>query len=217
MIVTTVQKTDEVMNQYSKLFQEANTLLGSEQIKTLSDYYNALKDIVETAKNQGKSWQYFTMLPLDEDLFIIDANTRKISVPNSFKVIGLEGEAYAETIYFKINRYFDITDFGSSELTCVIEWKIGDVIGASKPYTIKQIGDEQALLLGWTLSQDILQSSGILEFAIRFYKLEANDEYSFNFSTLPASVSIGKTLNIFDPADEVEDASEIIYNRIVGK
>ena len=127
MIVTTIEKSQEVLDKYNSLFEEAGNLIG-ETIMTLRDYYNFLPEIIRAAKSEG-NWQHFTMLPLDEDLFIINANTRKITVPNSFKTIGLEGEAYAETVYFKINRYFDVIDFNSAN--CVIEWKINDIEGAS--------------------------------------------------------------------------------------
>jgi hypothetical protein len=52
------------------------------------------------------------MLPLDEEPFFIDANSRVINPSPSFprNVVGVRGDQVAEIIYFKINRYFDATD-----------------------------------------------------------------------------------------------------------
>jgi hypothetical protein len=60
-------------------------------------------------------------LPQDEELFEIDANKRKINVPASFSGgASVVGDEIAETIYFSIDRYFDITDFYAAHLIPIV-------------------------------------------------------------------------------------------------
>jgi hypothetical protein len=48
-------------------------------------------------------------MPLDEPLFEIDANSRSIAVPSEFSRngVGVKGDHQAETLYFRVDRYFD--------------------------------------------------------------------------------------------------------------
>jgi len=63
-------------------------------------------------------------LPLDEEKFFIDGNSRKIAVPQAFTKngVGVQGDHYAEYIYFEIDRYFENIDFGSPSITAVVEF-----------------------------------------------------------------------------------------------
>ena len=61
---------------------------------------------------------HFSVLPLDEDVFEIDANTRLIKVPSSFATNGIsvQGDEVAEVIYFEINR----------SIFCENSWSLND-------------------------------------------------------------------------------------------
>jgi hypothetical protein len=52
---------------------------------------------------------YLLLMPADEEIFEIDANTRIISVPDNVKKngIGVYGDHNAEMIVLNIDRYFD--------------------------------------------------------------------------------------------------------------
>jgi hypothetical protein len=57
------------------------------------------------------------MVPLDEDPFIIDLNTRSITVPTSFsKCASVQTDMLAETIIFVVDRYFDYMDLANTEI-----------------------------------------------------------------------------------------------------
>jgi hypothetical protein len=52
---------------------------------------------------------YLLLMPADEEIFEIDANTRAISIPSKVKKngIGVYGDHNAEMIVLNIDRYFD--------------------------------------------------------------------------------------------------------------
>jgi hypothetical protein len=71
---------------YNDLFDKANKLLNyteesSSYIRNIDMYFQNLGKISEKANGDI---QYF-MLPIEEPLFEINANTRTISIPDAFK------------------------------------------------------------------------------------------------------------------------------------
>ena len=124
----TKQTTD-----YSKLFEKASIALGAksedEYITSLNEYFMNIVDLV--AMENGLQ---YTILPLDEEPFVINANTREIEVPPSFKDgVGVQGDQAAEIIYFTIDRYFDATDLNTQNI--YIEWRnVNGDEGLSKEY-----------------------------------------------------------------------------------
>jgi hypothetical protein len=59
--------------------------------------------------------------PSSEEIFEIDLNTREIAVPKIFQNGTVEYDHNAETLYFRINRYFDNTDLFTK--TFVMQFK----------------------------------------------------------------------------------------------
>ncbi|MCI7444657.1 MAG: hypothetical protein MSA89_16540 [Clostridium sp.] len=121
---------------YRKLFEEANKILKKHnemqdgaEITTLEDYFGYITKLAkydhdDTSNNSptydpSKNRQFkYTILPVDEEVFVIDANTRTITVPPSFKKNGIsvKGDEIAEILYFEIDRYFDATDLNTKEI-----------------------------------------------------------------------------------------------------
>lgn len=158
------------------------------------------------------------MLPSDEPRFIIDADSRTISVPDEFTFLGVENDHAAETIYFEIDRYFDQHDL-STEM-CVVQFESVSGEGAYETvlsdgfYPITKIDIDTVpgkILFGWTILNDVTAHNGIVKFSVRFYSLETNEsgekEFSYNFNTLPSSLPIKETINAtgtgvkVDPSD----------------
>jgi len=93
------------------------------EIRSLEDYFLYLTDIAELkigAKDMPNA--YLLVLPADEEVFAIDANTRAISVPAFVKKngIGVYGDHRAEMIVLTVDRYFDHEDFLNDKI--VINW-----------------------------------------------------------------------------------------------
>jgi len=83
---------------------------GSEtRIDSLESYFANIIEISELSTNFHDAPYKFFLMPLDEPLFEIDADKRSIAVPSTFNKngIGVRGDHMAETLYFRIDRYFD--------------------------------------------------------------------------------------------------------------
>ena len=150
------------------------------------------------------------MLPLDEDHFIINANTRAITIPSAFKKNGIavQGDDLAEVIYFEIDRYFDYMDLNNCDI--FIQWETpknaeGKTIRSVSSEYIRDIESKPGkLIFGWALSDQITKQAGQLRFSVRFFKWEDEEEaengvnknLAYSFSTFTASVQINPSINI---------------------
>lgn len=186
-------------------------------ITTLEKYFSVLGDLLkidggdkdddsyETVRSQGRR---FTMLPLDEDVFEVNANTREISVPEAFRRygIGVQGDDLAEVVYFKIDRFFDATDLDTCD--CYIQWEApSGEIGVSLPWVIDIELDPNKMIIGWVLSKRITSEPGNVKFSLRFFKHVQNElgekELIFSYGTLTSSAQIKSTLSV--DMSKVED------------
>ena len=65
----------------------------------------------------------YVMMPIDEEPFKIDLNTRTIEVPQSFsKCASVQSDQLAETIIFIVDRYFDYMDLANTEI--FVQWTL---------------------------------------------------------------------------------------------
>ena len=208
----TKQTTD-----YSKLFEKASIALGAknenEYITSLNEYFMNIVDLV--AMENGLQ---YTILPLDEETFDIDANTREITVPKSFKNgVGVQGDQAAEIIYFTIDRYFDATDLNTQNI--YIEWRnVNGDEGLSKEYVRDLTTLPDKIIFGWPLTSEITEASGTIEFAVRFYTIKNEGdkkEIIYSFATKPQKITVNKTMDfeITDDSIPVYDATDMIKSR----
>ena len=105
-MITKVTKENKAL--YQALFEKVNQDIGfsgDSQITSLDQFFSQLEQISGTN-------MVYTVLPLDEPTFDIDANTRVINVPDSFRKNGIsvQGDQVSEVIYFTIDRYVDAMD-----------------------------------------------------------------------------------------------------------
>ena len=109
-MIVTINK--ENSDKYRELFRESYEYLkelnkgyvnpDKERFASLAEYYSHMADFFDNHKYK------YIMLPLDEEAFKIDLNTRTIQVPASFsKCAGVQSDQLAETIIFEADRYFD--------------------------------------------------------------------------------------------------------------
>jgi hypothetical protein len=116
-----VQKNASNSDKYNELFANAYKFLeslnngsvpaGKERFSNLAEYYGHIADLFDQQKYE------YIMVPLDEDPFKIDLNTRKIDVPKSFsKCASVQTDILAETIIFVVDRYFDFMDLANTNI-----------------------------------------------------------------------------------------------------
>ena len=195
-----------------------------EHITTLEEYFCNIATLCAVDDK-------FTILPLEdeENFFTINANTRVIDIPKSFKDNGIsvQGDEISEVLYFKVNRYFDMTDLGEKDV--YIQWlgpadKNGSVArkeGVSKPWVKTTTLIPGYVVFGWPLSSEITERPGNIDFAVRFYEITNDEkrELLYSLSTLTATATIKESLNYnIEDMDEEEaiDASSLIYERLVN-
>lgn len=193
-------------------------------ITTLEEYFSWLR-------NLGNIDRKYTVLPLDEDHFEINANTRAIAIPASFKKNGVavQGDDLAEVLYFKIDRYFDYMDLNNTDI--YIQWETpkdpatGEVTKSLSPAYIRDIDSEPGkLIFGWALSDAITKNSGTLKFSVRFFQWTDEEKaatgaetiLAYSFSTLTASVSInaGLNFNLESGEHKVDDVGNRLIQRL---
>ena len=179
----------------------------AEYIASLNEYFSYIKTLALIDKK-------FTMLALDEPTFDIDLNTREITVPEVFQKNGVsvEGDEIAEIIYFKVNRYYDMTDLGDSETQIYIQWRSaatdenGEYIeGVSVPWSIDYESQPGYVIFGWPISSKITAEAGQIAFAVRFYKYDEtflSNPLTYSLSTLTQVVTVKPALN-FNLVDRI--------------
>ena len=142
----------------------------------------------------------FAHLPSNEPRFIIDANSREINIPFEFSFLGVIGDHKAETIYFEIDRYFDEIDLSTH--TCVIQFinknpKTLKFNEGLYPVTTMDVNSiDGKIIFGWNIMNDATQIAGDIHFSIRFYSIDSNNKFTYNFNTLTANSIILDTLDV---------------------
>lgn len=216
--------------------KDGNVILDPDDenyIADLYEYFIAFPAILEAAekKDNGPNavpgdnqyWKkYFTILPLDEPVFEVNANTRKINIPSQFKIVGVEGDNTAEIIFFLIDRFFDAMDFGSKEIFAAIEWQRlsgnNPVKDVDKAYIKELTLYNNKVLIGWVINKEITEEAGNVEFALRLFTKAPDGSTDYSFSTEPAKITIAKTLNIYPESENELDDEPIaqVLSRIAS-
>lgn len=194
---------------YEQLFEEANELLqlqDNARISGLKTYFSKIRTIYEKADDDNKP--KFIRLPLDEDLFSIDLNSRQINIPASFKKAGLgvQGDKFAEIVYFSVDRYFDATDLSLTDIYVVWENSKGHKY-IDKAYMPDTVSDTDKIIFGWGIGEEITDHPGAIKFSIMFTEGKMLDNLDtpeidesqllYRLNTLPATLNVNSGL-VFD-------------------
>lgn len=231
-MITRITKQNRA--QYRELFESATTALQNRGydvvVSNLEDYFANLGDLKDISPK-------FIRLPLDEDCFLIDLNTRKITIPASFKSIGLgvQGDHLAEVIYFKVDRYFDTTDLGAKDenkeladgVETYILWE--NTQGQQfleAAYNVDITTESDKMIFGWPVSEELTKNSGNIKFSVVFIEANWNkdenvlisiEDLSYRLSTLPTTINVNTGLSFnFNTGIRILDNSEL-KNRITNK
>ena len=193
--------TPENTTRYQALFEKVSEILNLKPaISTLDEYFQHLNEISQKDPS-------LIILPLDEEKFFIDGNSRKITVPQAFTKngVGVQGDHYAEYIYFEIDRYFENIDFGSPSITAVVEFvdtkKQKHFTKAWIKYTD---GKSSKVLIGWPITQDVTSKAGPIKFSVRLFELEGNS-YKRSFGTLIGQLVVNPSLDFAISKAEIDN------------
>lgn len=202
--------TPENTTKYKILFEKVNKILGlpkkNEQgseipaISTLDEYFQHLNEI--SLKDPS-----LIILPLDEEKFSIDGNSRKITVPQAFTKngVGVQGDHYAEYIYFEVDRYFENIDFGSPSITAVVEFIDANQQKHFTKAWIKYTDEKSSkVLIGWPITQDVTSKAGSIKFSVRLFELDGNS-YKRSFGTLIGQLVVNPSLDFAISKAEIDN------------
>lgn len=165
------------------------------------------------------------LLPSDETIYNVDLNSRMIEAP---EFLSTETDHFAETIYFKVDRYFDNMDL--TKTVCIIQYENDSAVNADGDpaggfaylvpfYDITHFEEENKILIPWAIGGPATAAAGNVTFAIRFYKFNAEGtSLTYNLNTLPATSKILHGMNVIFNENEnfiIPDTTvEMIYQEI---
>ena len=182
---------------------KGKNLLNAEEVKygrflSLDGYFAHMQDLVLTDP-------VYTMIPSDEEPFVIDANARTISIPAAFnKCAGVVGDNMCEIVTFTIDRYFDYVDLATAEI-CV-QWSTVDGEGISHIGLRDLETVPGKIRFGWPLTGELTKKAGNVTFAVRFF-IKDQDKFVYLLNTLSTSITIRPTLILTNPNVDPHDAT----------
>lgn len=154
------------------------------------------------------------LLPKDERIYNIDLNTRIIEAP---KTLSMERDHHAETIYFKMDRYFDNMDLTTTVGVVQYINKNAKHDDGTKdeghiwpiPFydvtTCVQLdpNDQNKILFPWCIGGPATKAAGPIEFAFKFYLLdEEGKTYIYNLNTRSATSEIVQAMDVITDSNE---------------
>lgn len=203
-----VTKTTAISSDYTSLFEEIYEKSNHAiKVDTLEQFFGSIQEIAALDRK-------FLRLPLDEPMFVIDANTRKINVDATpFKANGLsvQGDHFAETVFFKIDRYYDTMDLMNTNI--YINWKMG----SESARDICSIKSDSIIpgyvVFGWSVHDLITAKSGSLQFSISL-EIEQDGVKAYALNTIPATLNIKEGLVLTNPQilDMKNNITSILIN-----
>ena len=214
-------------DKYRQLFTEAYEFLeglnngsvtsGRGQFSSLAEYYGHIADLFDQQKYE------YIMVPLDEEPFEINLNTRIITVPKSFsKCASVQTDVLAETIIFVSDRYFDYMDLANTEI--YVQWTAPDGVKGATRVEMKDIESEPGKIkFAWPLNDAITKVPGVVKFAVRFFRIaedmDNNDgtskELVYSLNTLDAEIIIKAALQPEGPSKVEKPISENLFRRAI--
>lgn len=204
MITKTTNLDSQYMSLFDEIYEKSNHAI---KVDSLEQFFGSIQEIAALDRK-------FLRLPLDEPMFVIDANARKINVDATpFKANGLsvQGDHLAETVFFKIDRYYDTMDLMNTNI--YINWKMGSA-SARDICSIKS----DAIIPGyvvfaWSIHDKITAKSGSLQFSVSL-EIEQEGKNSYSLNTTPATLNIKEGLVLTNP--EVLDMNNNITSILIN-
>lgn len=218
-----VNINEQNRERYNNLFVEAYNFLVEQgkitkvenktSFQSLPEYYSHMNDFFN-----ANAWEYI-FLPLDENAFQIDLNSRNISVPTAFRQAIVQSDTMSEMLIFEVDRYFDYMDLANTNI--YVQWK--DTEGKERATRIKMIDVKSVpnkLRFAWPLSQEVTKKAGLIKFSIRFFRIDAADSDTqklvYSLNTTEASFNIiAAHQDDLNELSEVEFQNDELFNKVI--
>lgn len=164
---------------------------------------------------QSNNRPAIAVLPSTEKVYNIDLKTRQIETP---EYLSVEHDHKSETVYFKVNRFFDYMDL--SETTCIVQYITADNkarIYVVPFYDITSFSKEDKMLIPWCVDGGATATAGPIQYSIRFYKVDAEgQQFLYNLNTSPARSKILYGMEVQE-MNEDYDLTPTVYDEVMAK
>lgn len=164
---------------------------------------------------QSNNRPAIAVLPSTEKVYNIDLKTRQIETP---EYLSVEHDHKSETVYFKVNRFFDYMDL--SETTCIVQYITADNkarIYVVPFYDITSFSKEDKMLIPWCVDGGATAVAGPIQYSIRFYKVDAEgQQFLYNLNTSPARSKILYGMEVQE-MNEDYDLTPTVYDEVMAK
>ena len=163
-------------------------------VMSAEEYYNYLLQI------QSSNPPTIAILPHAEKIYEVHLDSRKVDAP---EYLSVTKDHKSETIYFKVNRFFDYMDL--TETVCLIHYTTAD--NKSRVYhvpfyDITTCADENKILFPWCIDGAATAAAGKVKYAIEFYKIGYEGQkpkFLYNLNTLTAESKVLYGMDVTDP------------------
>lgn len=155
------------------------------------------------------------VLPSSDKIYDIDLKTRQIETP---KYLSVEHDHKSETIYFKVDRFFDYMDL--SQTVCIVQYITADNkarIYAVPFYDITTFAHEDKMIIPWCIDGGATAVAGTVKYSLRFYKVnEAEQQFVYNLNTQPTSSKVLYGMEVQE-MNEDYDLSPSVYDEVIAQ
>lgn len=162
--------------------------IGTDEISTLDQ-------LVDIQAKYAPSQVY---LPFAHNIYEVNLNERQIYGPD---VLSVQRDHKSEVLYFKLDRYFDYMDLTNT--VCIVEYILPDDkeriphIYIVPYYDSTKFMKEDKILVPWAVGGAATSKNGILEYALRFFKVEGSGKDAklvYNLNTLSTKTKVLRSL-----------------------
>lgn len=153
-------------------------------ITNRADYERYLANIKETAPSVIRM-----RLPVDEPVYKIDWNTRKVSAP---PFIGVEGDHKAEFVFFEMDRFYDMMDLADTVGLVIFKNAKNEEYCQIIPYydTYSITGK---IIFPWSIQAPAALYTGTVSFSFKFFKVDpTSKKLLYELNTLIATTKVLK-------------------------
>lgn len=176
-------------------------------LKLLAEMQNSSRTLVTTSA------------PLDDKhLIYVNLDTREIELKNTVysQFLSVNEEHYAETVYFKVPRYFDGVDL--FQMAIVVEYVNAKGESHIAPIGVKDISSYPGyIVFGWCIHGNATIATGTIQFAIHFYTMDfATGTLAYSLRTRPVSSKIMYGINAADAKIEANISTDYDIDDILA-
>lgn len=158
---------------------------------------------------QSQNPPSLVLFPETKRIYDIDLNTRTIDAP---QMLSVSNDHKAETIYFRVDRFHDYMDL--SNTVCVIQYVTpnNEVFVYPVPfYDVVTEKQNKKMILPWCIDGLATKYKGMVQYSVRFYRLEEKDqEYKliFNLSTQVAASEVLEGMQVSELSKDFDISVE---------